>query len=119
MTVTFSASLASAADARQYGEAAAGNIAAAGSSIKSLSDVLRAAAGYDKILLRAAAGAGKSYALVRMVKEALDRRHCSRRRHRLRRQASFPLAERLGAELGTQRVCLFVAQDRRSEIPRG
>lgn len=119
MTITFSEPGAAAEDARHHHDAAAENIAAAESAIKALSDVLNGAANYDKILLRAAAGAGKSYALVRMVKEALDHPMCSRVGvTAFANKQVFPLAGRLGSELGAERVCLFVAAARRPEVPQ-
>ena len=98
--------------------AALGNINAVGSAIQVLADILEGSAKYDKVLVRAAAGAGKSIALVRMVSEALDHPRCSRIAvTAFANKQVFPLAGKLGSELGADRVCLFVADDRLSDVP--
>jgi hypothetical protein len=118
MTIAFSTPDASADDALHHEAAAGGNIGAAQQAIAALSSVLAGAADYDKILLRAAAGAGKSYALVRMVREALDHASCTRVGvTAFANKQVFPLAGELGAELGPTRVCLFVAADRLPDVP--
>lgn len=78
MTISFHAPASPAEDALHHDQAAAGNLQAAQSAVRTLSDALSGAPDYNKLLLRAAAGAGKSYALVRMVKEALDHANCTR-----------------------------------------
>ncbi|MHA6797536.1 hypothetical protein ACVGVM_29110 (plasmid) [Pseudonocardia bannensis] len=120
MTITFStAAAASADDALHHEDAARGNIEAAQRAITALSAALSNAAGYDKILLRAAAGAGKSYALVRMVREALDHASCTRVAvTAFANKQVFPLAGELGKELGAPRVCLFVAAERLPDVPQ-
>src|SRR5690242_11290263 len=119
MTITFSTPAAPAGDALHHEEAAKGNIEAAQRAISALSAALSGAAGYDKILLRAAAGAGKSYALVRMVREALDHANCTRVAvTAFANKQDFPLAGDLGQALGSAKVCLFVAADRLPEVPR-
>jgi hypothetical protein len=119
MTIAFSTPGASADDALHREVAAGGNIEAAQQAIAALSSVLTGAADYDKILLRAAAGAGKSYALVRMVREALDHASCTRVGvTAFANKQVFPLAGELGAELGATRVCLFVAADRLPDVPQ-
>lgn len=102
-----------------HDRAAAGNLHAAQSAIKTLSAALNKRAHYNKILLRAAAGAGKSYALVRMIKEALDHVNCTRIAvTAFANKQVFPLAGQLGRELGAERVCLFVAAARLAQIPQ-
>ncbi|RQX13375.1 hypothetical protein DDE19_25895 [Micromonospora ureilytica] len=119
MTITFSAPAALAARALHHEDAAKGNIEAAQRAISALSAALSAATDYDKILLRAAAGAGKSYALVRMVREALDHANCTRVAvSAFANKQVFPLAGDLGKALGATKVCLFVAQDRLPEVPK-
>src|SRR4051812_38391169 len=76
--IRFTTPTSEARDAKHRAEAAAGNIEAASAAIAELSRLLDGADDKNKILLRAAAGAGKSYALRRMVKEALDHPRCSR-----------------------------------------
>jgi hypothetical protein len=105
-------------DAVHHDGAAAGNIAAASAAIEALTDALDGRAGWEKILLRAAAGAGKSYQLVRMVTEALEHPACQRVAvTAFANKQVFPLAGRLGEELGADKVCLFVAASRVADIP--
>ncbi|MEH0820469.1 hypothetical protein [Micromonospora sp. CPCC 205714] len=119
MTITFSTPAAAADDALHHEDAAKGNIEAAQRAISALSAALSGAADYNKILLRAAAGAGKSYALVRMVREALDHANCTRVAvTAFANKQVFPLAGDLGKALGAAKVCLFVAADRLPEVPQ-
>lgn len=105
-------------EALHHEAAAAGNSRATECVIAALSDSLGGSAGYDKILLRAAAGAGKSYALVRMVREALDHPNCTRVAvAAFANKQVFPLAAELGKLLGADRVCLFVAAQRIPDVP--
>ncbi len=106
-------------DARHQSEAAAGNLEAADRAIQRLGELLDGAEDQDKILLRAAAGAGKSYALRRMVKEALEHPSCSRVAvTAFANKQIFPLAGDLGKDLGAEQVCLFVADKRRPDVPQ-
>ncbi|MFC5006737.1 hypothetical protein ACFPIJ_54125 [Dactylosporangium cerinum] len=119
MTIIFSPPTESAGDAFHHGEAAKGNIEAAESAIAAVSAALSGAADHDKILLRAAAGAGKSYALVRMVGEALEHPNCSRVAvTAFANKQIHPLAGDLGKALGAEKVCLFVAADRLPDVPQ-
>ena len=53
-----------------------------------------------------------------MVSEALDHPRCSRIAvTAFANKQVFPLAGKLGSELGADRVCLFVADDRLSDVP--
>lgn len=116
--VTFGPPTVMAEDARHHEQAAAGNIDAADRAIQRLGELLGGDASQDKILLRAAAGAGKSYALRRMVKEALDHPACSRVAvTAFANKQVFPLAGDLGKELGAKHVCLFIAEKRRADVP--
>ncbi|SFN48783.1 hypothetical protein SAMN05216207_101545 [Pseudonocardia ammonioxydans] len=118
MTICFTPAAAHLTDAAHHGDAARGNVAASDRAIAALQQVLASQADHDKILLRAAAGAGKSVALVRMVATALEHPKC----HRVAVTAFankqvFPLAGSLGTELGAATVCLFVSKDRLDDIP--
>ncbi|MEV5707165.1 hypothetical protein [Actinoallomurus sp. NPDC052274] len=119
MTITFSAPAVPPEEALHHESAAEGNIEAAQRAISALLSALEGTAQYDRILLRAAAGAGKSYALVRMVREALAHENCARVGvTAFANKQVFPLAGELGRELGASRVCLFVAKDRLPEVPQ-
>ena len=105
-------------EALHHEAAAGGNIEATQRAISALSAALSQASDHDKILLRAAAGAGKSYALVRMVREALDHANCTRVAvTAFANKQVFPLAEDLGKALGADKVCLFVKADRIPGLP--
>src|SRR5664279_5200985 len=99
--------------------AAAGcNIDATARTITALSAALSPRLTHERILLRAAAGAGKSYALVRMVREALDHANCTRVAVTASANKQvFPVASALGQALGPERTCLFVAAGRVPDIP--
>ena len=82
--------------------------------------VLNGTAEHDKILLRAAAGAGKSYALVHMVGEALANPNCLRVAvTAFANKQVIPLARRLGAAYGLEQVCPFVSDKWRTQLPDG
>jgi hypothetical protein len=103
--------------AQHHEQAAAENLDATTAAMQALTSVLNDATNYDKILLRAAAGAGKSYALVKMVTEALAHPHCNRIAiTAFANKQVFPLAEAIGRELGAERACLFVAEPRLPEV---
>ncbi|MGH3902884.1 MAG: hypothetical protein ACRDTE_01595 [Pseudonocardiaceae bacterium] len=117
MTISFHAQASLVEDALHHDQAAAGNLQAAQFAIRTLSDALSGATDYNKLLLRAAAGAGKSYALVQMIKEALNHANCTRIAvTAFANKQVFPLAGQLGRELGARRVCLFVAGARLSQV---
>ena len=102
--------------ARHHEQAAAENLAATMAAMRALTAVLDGASSHDKILLRAAAGAGKSYALVKMVTEALAHAHCERIGiTAFANKQVFPLAEAVGREVGADRVCLFVSK---AQLPK-
>ncbi|EWT07975.1 hypothetical protein N864_11690 [Intrasporangium chromatireducens Q5-1] len=105
-------------DALHHASAAAGNVEATTQAIETLSDTLTGSAPYERILLRAAAGAGKSYALKRMVEDALAHRKCARVGvTAFANKQVFPLAEDLGRQLGRERVCILVSRARAADVP--
>jgi hypothetical protein len=107
---------ASANGAQHHGEAAAGNRAAADAAIEALRSALSGAP-IERVLLRAAAGAGKSYALARMVGDALQQSTCSRVGvTAFANKQLFPLAAALGGQLGRDQVCLYVSKDRFADV---
>lgn len=105
------------ADAVHHAEAAAGNVAATTSAIEALNSALGDRSTVERILLRAAAGAGKSYALKRMVDQALAHPRCGRVGvTAFANKQIYPLAGDLGRMLGRDRVCLYVSAERFGEV---
>jgi hypothetical protein len=103
--------------ARHHADAAAGNVIATTQATEILTAVLDGEASTERILLEAAAGAGKSYALKRMVDDALAHPNCARIGvTAFANKQIYPLAEDLGMTLGKSRVCLYVSADRLSEV---
>lgn len=105
-------------DTVHHAQAAAGNAAVGDEASGVLRDALSGTAPVDRILLKASAGAGKSFVLRRLVADALTHPHCARVAvvAFMNRQI-FPLAVELGKELGAGRVCLFVSNDRWPDVP--
>src|SRR4051794_1167214 len=105
-------------DVRHHAEAAAANNAATTKAFLELSDALSGLNAYDKILLRAAAGAGKSVQLRRMVVDALSHPACVRVAVTafMNRQV-WPLAKQLADQLGGAQVCLLSSTAAFPEIP--
>jgi hypothetical protein len=98
------------ADALHHELAAQGNADAASEASQALMLRLGGVAEYEKVLLRAGAGAGKSYALVRMVEEALSSPNCQRVAvTAFKNKQVNALARRLGVEMGRDAVCLFIS----------
>lgn len=107
-------------DARHHGRAVAANVIASAEATAALMGVLNGVESYDKILLRAAAGAGKSVALVQMVGEALANPNCLRVAvTAFANKQVIPLARRLGATYGVDKVCLFVSEKWLPKLPDG
>lgn len=110
--------LAPAATGKHHADAAAGNFAATNAAIKELNRTLNGSADTERILLKAAAGAGKSYALKRMVAESLKNPNCRRVVvTAFTNKQIQPLAADLGPIVGKGYVCLFVSKDMLPEIP--
>lgn len=117
MTISFTPAAEAPLLASHHSGAAKGNRDATTRALAVLQTVLDGSASYERILLRAAAGAGKSYALVRMVTTALKHPACRRVAvTAFANKQVYPLAEDLGKELGAAQVCLFVKADRVPEI---
>ena len=118
MTVTFTAPLAPPAEGAHHAAAAAGNAAAAAEASRVLSDALSGTAPIDRILLKAAAGAGKSYVLKRLVGDALAHPRCLRVAIvAFTNKQTHPLAASLGKVLGRDRVCLRVSKAAFASVP--
>lgn len=92
--------------------AAQANVAVTSEAMEALTAALRGTTDVKRILLKAAAGAGKSFALTRMVDEALRLPECTRVAvSAFANKQIFPLAAGLGRSLGRDRVCLLVSDD--------
>lgn len=118
MPIEFSSPTSSTVDRVHHARAAAGNAAVADEAIGVLRDALSGAAPVDRILLKAAAGAGKSFVLKRLVADAVEHPQCRRVAVvAFTNKQIYPLATSLGSTLGADRVCLFVSKDRYGNVP--
>jgi len=99
-------------------EAALGNYMVAEEAAATLAAVLNADEDFERLFLRAAAGAGKSYVLKRLVREAVSHANVTRLCvTAFTNRQTHPLARDLGRALGKSEVCLFVSKDREPELP--
>lgn len=118
MTIEFSPPDVDGTERVHHARAASGNAAVADEAITVLRDALSGAAPVDRILLKAAAGAGKSYVLKRLVADAVEHPNCSRvAMIAFTNKQIHPLATSLGKTLGRDRVCLFVSGKRYDDVP--
>jgi hypothetical protein len=116
--VRFTAPRSATAKGAHHARAAAANAAVVDEAEGVLRDVLSGTAPVDRILLKAAAGAGKSYALRRLVVDAVTHPACCRVAVvAFTNKQAHALAGPLGTDLGRRKVCLFVSEDRRSDVP--
>jgi hypothetical protein len=116
--VRFTAPMDSAPDGVHHARAAAANAAVVDQAEGVLRDALSGTASVNRILLKAAAGAGKSYALRQLVVDAVEHPACSRVAVvAFTNKQAHALAGPLGTALGPDEVCLFVAGHRLSEVP--
>ncbi|MFW6597336.1 hypothetical protein ACQBAU_04565 [Propionibacteriaceae bacterium Y2011] len=109
---------------KHHAAAASGNEAVTSEAIAALRAALAAPADatdrHTHLLLRAAAGAGKSFALRRLVVDAAGAPGSQRigivafTNNQIR-----PLAEELTKELGKERVCLHLSKDAYAKLPDG
>jgi hypothetical protein len=84
-----------------------------------LADMLSGASPIDRMLLKAAAGAGKSYALKRLVTEAVEHPRCDRVAiTAFTNKQVRPLAISLGKVLGKSAVCLLASQAAWPDVPQ-
>lgn len=104
--------------ARHHAQAAAGNLAVAEEAIGVLRDALSGDVGFERLLLRAAAGAGKSHVLKRLVVDSLTHPNVSRVAiTAFTNNQTHPIARDLGEQLGAHRVCLFVSAEKAKSVP--
>lgn len=102
-----------------HAAAAARNTTVAEEARAELDDMLSGTSPMERILLRAAAGAGKSYALKRLIAQADGHPFCARIAVvAFTNKQVYPLALALGGQLGRGRVCLLSAQDRFPDVPQ-
>ena len=117
MAIVFTPPATAPAVAQHHTVAAAGNAAITQQPIHALMATLSGNAEYERILLKAAAGAGKSFALQRMVETALTHDRCTRVGiTAFANKQLYPPARQLGETLGRDRVCLHVSADRADQI---
>lgn len=118
MPVSFTPPDLSGATGDHHALAVAGNAAVTDEALTALTDALSGTAPIDRLLLKAAAGAGKSFALKRLVIEALQHPRCKRVAIvTFTNSQLHPLASDLGRRLGKAQVCLFVRNERIADVP--
>jgi hypothetical protein len=118
VTVEFSQPLDQGHGGDHHARAAAGNAAVAEEASDVLAEALSGSLPVDRILLKAAAGAGKSFVLKRLVADAVAHNACTRVAIvAFTNKQIHPLATSLGQSLGKDRVCLFVSKDRYDDVP--
>ncbi|AHH20239.1 hypothetical protein NONO_c54590 [Nocardia nova SH22a] len=101
-----------------HARAAAGNAAVADEAAGVLRDALSGTEDVARILIKAAAGAGKSFVLARLVADAVEHPRCTRVAIvAFTNKQIHPLAKSIGRSLGKDRVCLFVSKERVADVP--
>lgn len=104
---------------KHHSRAAAANAAVAAEAAGVLRDVLSRDADWTRLLLKAAAGAGKSYVLRQLVAAAVDHPNCDRVAVvAFTNKQTWPLAVELGKLLGRERVCLFPSAAQIANVPQ-
>lgn len=118
MTVRFTPPSLLVKDAYHHSRAAAQNEAAAKFAKGELLDALNGSSDVQRILLKAAAGAGKSFLLRGLVRDAIAQPHCLRVAvTAFQNRQLWPLAASLGAELGKNSVCLWASKRVFPDVP--
>ncbi len=117
-TIAFSPPVFPPASSVHHGQAATANAAVGEGAIGVLRDVLSGDASYERLLLKAAAGAGKSHVLRRMVVNAVSHPRCARVAIvAFTNKQVQALATPLGEALSRDEVCLFVSKDALLSVP--
>jgi hypothetical protein len=117
MDIVFTPPILGPVEGLHHASAAAGNSATTTRAIEALHQALSGRSDVERILLKAAAGAGKSFALKRMVDEALKHPNCRRVGvTAFANKQIYPLAEGLGRALGRDRVCLYASAKRSADV---
>jgi hypothetical protein len=105
--------------AYHHSRAAAENEAAAKFAKGQLLDALNGSSEIRTILLKAAAGAGKSYVLRQLVQDAIVQPQCLRAAvTAFQNRQLWPLAESLGTAIGKDEVYLWAAKARFDDVPQ-
>ena len=99
--------------------AASRNAAVTDDALRELDAILTGTSPMERILLKAAAGAGKSYALKNLVQAADEHLHCARIAVvAFTNKQIRPLAISLGTTLGRNKVCILASKDADAEMPQ-
>lgn len=118
MSITFTPPSLVAADAYHHSRAASQNEAAAKFAKGQLLDALNGSSGIERILLKAAAGAGKSFLLRGLVRDAIAQPQCLRVAvTAFQNRQLWPLAASLGADVGKDDVWLWASKRVFNDVP--
>lgn len=118
MTLTIAPPVDGYARAPHHAQAAVRNLDVATQATGALQAALDGSEDFQRVMLKAAAGAGKSYALRNMVVDALRHPACSRVGiTAFTNRQVIHLAADLGDRLGKDRVCLRVSAKRAGDVP--
>lgn len=118
MALVFTPPIMVAASAYHHSRAAAENEAAVKFAKGQLLDALNGSSDIKTILLKAAAGAGKSYVLKQLVQDAIVQPQCLRVAvTAFQNRQLWPLAESLGTALGKDKVYLWSSKGRFNDVP--
>jgi len=118
VALAFDPPVSPAAGGPHHAAAAGANAAVADEALGVLREAVSGTAPYDRILLRAAAGAGKSYVLKRMVGDVVRQPDCDRVAIvAFTNKQVQALAGPLGDALGQEQVCLFAAKGQVDLVP--
>jgi len=118
LAIKFRPPQATESDGAHHARAAAANTAVVDHAEGVLRDALSGTAKVERILLKAAAGAGKSHALRRLVEQSVA--HPASPRVAVvafTHRQTHGLAAPLGESLGKKAVCLFVSEKRLADVP--
>ena len=101
-----------------HARAAALNTAVADEAIGQLREALSGTTHIEKILLKAAAGAGKSHVLKSLVADAVTNPRCLRVAViAFQNRQLWPISSSLGRTLGKGKVCLLASKDSYDDVP--
>lgn len=119
MTIIFAPPLESTTPAIHHARAAARNTAVAEEAMGQLRDALSGVTEIERILLKAAAGAGKSYVLKKLVADAIKHPRCLRVAViAFQNRQLWSIAASLGKTIGKERVCLLASREAYDGVPR-